>query len=156
QLIAIAAVVAWPMTATADPVPAPDEPISIQRLVDIAAQQSTTMQLAKQAKRTADLGEVIAGAPAEWQIQAGFNVDRKHLQPGSSDRSPGVAASMLTPPAAGDTTVTASLGLAKQLVTGGTVSLSASGSDAGHDVDGVPAASTRQTSGTAMLSMRQP
>jgi outer membrane protein TolC len=137
--------IARPLTAAAEP----DEPISIERLVEIAVKQSTTLQRARAAKHSADLGEVIAGAAAEWQIQTQAGIERTHELLGTSD-------------VASDTTrIDASLGISKQLPTGGNISLSLSGVDqtnalAGAAAGVVPSTPPEDTQGSAILKLSQP
>jgi outer membrane protein TolC len=138
----------WPITAAAQP----DESISIEKLVEIAVERSTTMLRARAQKRAADLGEVIAGAPAEWQIQSQFAIDRGHSISGAEGPSPLSADS---------THYSASLGISKQLPTGGTLSLSLSGADQSTDLPAMAASAfptlpTDDVQGSAILSLRQP
>jgi outer membrane protein len=137
--------------AHAQPGGEPDEQVTIARLVELAVKQSTTMQIARNTKREADLGGLIAGAPAQWQLQGTAGVDTRHD-----------TAQTRAQPSVDTTHVTASVGVAKQVVTGGELSLTVGGSDQIQALQGgttqlaTTPDSVESASGNVTLSMRQP
>ena len=125
------------------------ESISIDQLVAVAVRRSPTLAFAKSARRRAALSVDTAGAAGQWRLEAGVAADR------TRDAGTGTAAAAGEAPttAITDTTLTGTVGLAKQVPTGGQVAVELGTTGLERRSGGTTA---RGATATAQLSIDQP
>ncbi|HEY5924642.1 MAG TPA: TolC family protein, partial [Kofleriaceae bacterium] len=113
RLALIVLAIAAPLAAHAEPAREANEKISIGQLIDAAVRRSSTLAFVRSSQKRAKLAVDTAGAAGEWQVQASAGLDTK--------QEPIIAAGR--PGAIETTSVTGTVGLAKQVSTGGDLAL---------------------------------